>query len=95
MAVGPWWRTDGRDQIDAVALAEPQRTRIPVLVGESKWAKTANAARLRARLFEKAASLTTDRDDLRYAICARGSITHATPDILAVTAADIFTGAGG
>lgn len=47
--------------------------------------------RLRSRLYEKAASLTADRDRLSYAICAREAATHTDPDILAITADDIFS----
>lgn len=90
VAIGPWWRGDGGDQIDAVVMAEPKRTRIPTLVGEAKWATTVNASRLRARLYEKAGSLTERRDELTYAVCARETVAHGDPDVLAITAAEIF-----
>lgn len=90
VAIGPWWKDDGQDQIDAVVLAEPARTRVPVLVGESKWGKSVNAARLRSQLSRKAANLTKDVDSLVYAICAREEVTHTGEGILPITAADIF-----
>jgi len=44
VALGPWWRDDGQDQIDALALAG--RSRVPVLAGEAKWARSVSAAPL-------------------------------------------------
>jgi AAA+ ATPase superfamily predicted ATPase len=90
VAVGPWWRADGQDQIDAVVLAKRGQTRVPVLVGEAKWARQADVARLRRQLERKAGALA-DPADLRYAVCARESFMHSDPDVLTVTAADIFT----
>jgi uncharacterized protein len=49
-----------------------------------------NAGRIKAGLIRKAASLTPDADDLRYAVCARDQIEHADQDTLTVTATDIF-----
>ncbi|HEU5155537.1 MAG TPA: hypothetical protein VFU43_00950 [Streptosporangiaceae bacterium] len=89
VAVGPWWRADGQDQIDAVVLAKRGQTRVPVLAGEAKWARQADAARLRRKLERKVAGFA-DPADLRYAVCARESLTHVDSDVLAVTAADIF-----
>jgi AAA+ ATPase superfamily predicted ATPase len=90
VAIGPWWRSGGQDQIDAVALAQPDLTRIPVAVGEAKWAKSVDAARIKARLIAKAAALTEDVDRLRYIVCARSEATRADDDTVVVTAADIF-----
>jgi hypothetical protein len=90
VAIGPWWRSGGQDQIDAVALAQPDLTRIPVAVGEAKWAKSVDAARVKARLIAKAAALTEDVDRLTYIVCARSEITRTDDDTVAVTAADIF-----
>lgn len=90
VAVGPWWRADGQDQIDAVVLAKRAQTRTPVLAGEAKWARQADVARLRRKLERKIAGLT-DPAELRYAVCARESFTHPEPEVLTVTAADIFT----
>ncbi|GAT70831.1 ATPase [Planomonospora sphaerica] len=89
VAVGPWWRGDGQHQIDAVALSG--RSRTPILVGEAKWGRKVNAARIRAGLAAKATHLAADPDDLRYAVCARESVTNADADVLSVTAADIFS----
>ncbi len=89
VAIGPWWRGDGQHQIDAVALSG--RSRTPILVGEAKWGRKVNAARIRAGLVAKAAHLAADPDDLRYAVCARESVTNADADVLSVTAADIFS----
>lgn len=91
VAIGPWWRKDGQDQIDAVALAEPDRTRVPVLVGESKWGRRIDARRITAKLRVKALGLTEDVEDLRYAVCGREEIMNADPDTLTITAKDIFS----
>ncbi|WP_226872579.1 ATP-binding protein [Microbispora sitophila] len=90
VAVGPWWKDDGQDEIDAVVLAEPARTRVPVLVGEAEWSRTVDAERLRARLSRKAANLTGDVDALTYAVCAREEVTHVREGVLPITAADVF-----
>ncbi|WP_084957358.1 ATP-binding protein [Thermoactinospora rubra] len=89
VAVGPWWRSDGQDQIDALVLRG--RAREPVLVGEAKWARTVSATRILPRLLRKAANLVAEPETLRYAICARSEVTDAPPGLLTVTAADIFT----
>lgn len=94
VAIGPWWRSGGQDQIDAVVLAEPDLTRIPVAVGEAKWGKSVDAARITARLAAKAAALTPDVDRLRYVVCARSEVTRAAGDTVVVTAADIFPDSG-
>ncbi|GGS65500.1 ATPase AAA [Planobispora rosea] len=90
VAVGPWWRTDGQDQIDAVVIGRRNRTKVPVMVGESKWAREVDAARLCRKLAAKTTELTAAPDDLTYAVCARESIVNASPEILTVTATDIF-----
>jgi hypothetical protein len=92
VAVGAWWTENGQQEIDAVVMAQRALTRVPVLAGESKWARTVNAARIKAGLIRKAASLTPDADDLRYAVCARDEVEHADDDTLTVTAKDIFGG---
>ncbi|MEV7802435.1 hypothetical protein AB0O28_05765 [Microbispora sp. NPDC088329] len=71
-------------------LAEPARTRVPVLVGEAKWSRTADAERLRARLSRKAVDLTGDVDSLKYAVCVREEVTHVPEGVLPITAADVF-----
>ncbi|MGP3916477.1 ATP-binding protein [Nonomuraea sp. 10N515B] len=88
VAVGPWWQADGQHQIDATVLVG--RSRRPTMVGEAKWARNVNAARIITGLAGKAANLTKDIEGLRFAVCARDEITHAPPDTLCVTAADIF-----
>lgn len=88
VAIGPWWQADGQHQIDAAVLAG--RSRRPVMVGEAKWAKKADGARIVTGLAAKAAHLTGDASELRYAVCAREEITHAPHGTLCVTAADIF-----
>lgn len=90
VAVGSWWGDGGQQEIDAVVLAQRGLTRVPVLVGEAKWASSVNAGRVRAGLVRKAASLTQDPEELRYAICARDDVDRADDDTLAVTAKDIF-----
>jgi AAA+ ATPase superfamily predicted ATPase len=91
VAVGAWWTDDGQQEIDAVVLAQRALTRVPVLAGESKWASSVNADRIKTSLIGKAASLVPDAGDLRYAVCARDSVERADQDTLTVTAKDIFT----
>jgi uncharacterized protein len=98
--ISPWWgagqsgdRPADRNQveIDAVLLAQPELTRVPVAVGEAKWGKSVNGARVRARLTAKAASITPDVDELRYIVCARSEVvTPAGSDTITITARDIF-----
>jgi AAA+ ATPase superfamily predicted ATPase len=91
ISIGSWWSKDGQDQIDAVALAEPEHTRMPVLVGEAKWSRRVDASRIVAKLRSKAAALTEATDDLRYAVCGREEIVNADPAILTITTEDIFS----
>jgi hypothetical protein len=88
VAVGPWWRHDGRDEIDAVALAG--RDRRVVLVGEAKWSRTVHGRRIQRALKHKAASVTNDPDALTYVVGAREAVTDAPPGTVTVTAADVF-----
>jgi len=91
VGVGPWWREDGRDEIDAVVLAEPERTRIPVLAGEAKWAKSVSAGRVVETLRRKAGRLTPDLGQLAYAVCAREKVTDTDRvNCIPITAADVF-----
>jgi len=90
VAIGPWWRTGGQDQIDAVVVAQPDLTRIPVAVGEAKWARSVSGPKIKAKLSAKAAALTDSVDNLQYLICARSEVTRADPDTTVITAADIF-----
>jgi AAA+ ATPase superfamily predicted ATPase len=91
VAVGPWWSDDSQQKIDAVVLAQRELTRVPVLVGESKWAQSVDAVRIKAGLIRKAAALTPDTDELSYVVCARDAVEHPDTQTRAVTAADIFT----
>jgi len=88
VAVGPFW-TAAADpgEIDAVVLTG--RRREAVLIGEAKWGKRVDGARLRAELERKAQSLPRLAAEPRYAICARERVDNAG-DALAITAADIF-----
>jgi uncharacterized protein len=88
VAVGPFW-TAAADpaEIDAVALAG--RSRKAVLVGEAKWAKRVDGARLRAELERKANGLPSVGSEIRYAICARERVDDPG-DALTLTAADLF-----
>ena len=90
VAIGPWWRSGGQDQIDAVVLAQPGLTRVPIAVGESKWGRSVSGPRIKAKLAAKAAALTEPVDQLRYIICARSAVTQADPETTVITAADIF-----
>jgi uncharacterized protein len=71
VAVGPWWSDASRQEIDAVVLAQRELTRVPVLVGESKWAQSVDAVRIKAGLIRKAAALTPDTDELSAMWSAR------------------------
>jgi AAA+ ATPase superfamily predicted ATPase len=88
VAVGPFW-TAAADpgEIDAVALAG--RGREAVLVGEAKWSKRVDGARVRADLERKTEALPKRAASLRHAICARERV-DGSGDALAITAADIF-----
>jgi len=89
VAIGSFW-TAAADptEIDAVALAG--RSRKAVLVGEAKWAKRADGARLRAELERKADALPKIDPEFRYAICARDQVADPG-DALVLTAADLFS----
>lgn len=97
-AVGEFWKHTagaGGDpcQLDAVVLTG--RARVTSLVGEAKWARTADGSRLLRGLQRKAVESGLPlADRLVYALCARGHVTHVPTgrdDIVVVTAADIFT----
>jgi AAA+ ATPase superfamily predicted ATPase len=88
VAVGPFWTAaDDPGEIDAVALAG--RSREAVLLGEAKWAKRVDGARLRAELERKAAALPRLADTPSYVIGARERVDKAD-GVIAVTAADVF-----
>lgn len=88
VAVGPWWREDGGDEIDTVGLAG--RSRTPVLVGETKWARTVEATALLGRLQRKAVGVAPDATDLTYVLSAREKVRDPPPGVVALTAADVF-----
>ncbi|GAA0968939.1 ATP-binding protein [Acrocarpospora macrocephala] len=94
--VGQFWRqsVSGAEdpcQLDAVVLTG--RSRTVTLVGEAKWGAGANGQRLLTGLRRKAIeSGLPIADELVYALCARETVTHVdpAPDIISITAADIF-----
>jgi AAA+ ATPase superfamily predicted ATPase len=86
--IGRWWRDTPSVEIDAVALAGGDRR--PVLVGEAKWARRVDGPRLRRTLEAKATALSNAPAALRYAVAAREAV-DGDADVLAITAADIFT----
>ncbi|MGQ0625777.1 MAG: ATP-binding protein [Sporichthyaceae bacterium] len=89
VAVGPFWTTDGHNEIDVVALAG--RSRAPVLVAEAKWARQVSAPGIVAALLRKAAALPDAAADLQVAVCARERVTDLPDGVLAITASDVFT----
>lgn len=91
VAIGPWWSDASQQEIDAVVLAQRELTRLPVLVGESKWAHSVDAVRIKAGLIRKAAALTPHVDELSYVVCARDAVEHPDTQTRTVTATDIFT----
>jgi hypothetical protein len=88
VAIGPFW-TAAEDpaEIDAVALAG--RSRKAVLIGEAKWKRRVDGARLRGELERKAEELPRLDPAARVAICARERVDDAG-DALTLTATDIF-----
>lgn len=94
VAIGPWWRTGGQDQIDAVILAQPDLTRVPAAVGEAKWSRKVDGARIKAKLIAKAAGLTAEVDRLKYIVCARSEVVRGDDQTMVVTAADLYPDPG-
>jgi uncharacterized protein len=89
-AVGSWWDTMGQNQIDALVLVG--RSGTPALAGEAKWSTTANARALVGDLRRKVElGLHVSPDGLRYAVCARRDLSGVDRDVLALTAADLFS----
>jgi len=95
--IGEFWKPGSRGdedqcELDAVVLTGGART--VSLVGEAKWAVSANGSRLLRGLERKAIESGLPlADDLVYALCAREAVTHlpeGRDDIIVVTAADIF-----
>ena len=59
--------------------------------GKAKWARTETAALLVLAMRRKVEQgLKLDADSVRYAGCARSSLTHVDDDVLTVTADDLF-----
>lgn len=87
VAVGPYWREQPAVEIDAVALSG--RSRSATLVGEAKWARSADGPRLSAKLRRAAEHVPAVVEQPRLAICARETVREAG-DALTVTAAEIF-----
>jgi AAA+ ATPase superfamily predicted ATPase len=90
IAVGRFWsrREDDPNEIDAVVLAGSPRE--AVLVGEAKWARKVDGARIRQDLERKSSALPRVSEDLRFAACAREEV-DGPDDVLPVTAEDIFS----
>jgi hypothetical protein len=89
VAIGPFWTNEAQPvEIDAVALAG--RARETVLVGECKWARRVDARRIRRELERKTQALPKLREPLQFAVAARERVENIDPDVLSVTAADIF-----
>ena len=89
VALGPWWNTDSSVQIDAVGLAG--RSPTPVLLGEAKWSRSADASALVRVLERKAAALPGVTDTPIFAVCAREELRNVPSGAFTVTAADIFS----
>lgn len=88
--IGAFWSERPAVEIDAVALAG--RREEAVLLGEAKWARTADDGHLIRELESKASALPLLAPDLRYAACARERVTGAPSGTMVVTACDIFAG---
>jgi AAA+ ATPase superfamily predicted ATPase len=94
VTIGEWWRTQGRAsddscQLDAVVLAG--RKRVPVIIGEAKWAKSVNgSSELGAMKRKLIDSGLADPDKVGFYVCARDTVTRSA-GVTVVTAADIFS----
>jgi len=90
VGVGGWWSDEGDSEIDVVAIAG--RSRTPVLVGEAKWARRHDGARLGRDVRAKARHLpgVDDVDQLRVVVCAREQLKNLPAGILGITSHDIF-----
>jgi uncharacterized protein len=86
--LGRWWQDAPPVEIDAVALSG--RGREATLLGEAKWARTANGESLRAELERKAGALPKVSSAPTYAVCARVGVTDGD-SVLAITASEIFS----
>jgi uncharacterized protein len=89
VAIGPWWNDISDSEIDAVALAG--RSRVPVLAGEAKWARSIDGPAALEGLRRSASALpAADPARLRFALCARECVHSASPDALVVTATEVM-----
>jgi AAA+ ATPase superfamily predicted ATPase len=88
VALGPWWNTDNSVEIDAVGLAG--RSRTAVLVGEAKWARSADASRLVADLRRKALVLPSVAEAVTLVVGAREELHDVPAGTVALTARDVF-----
>jgi hypothetical protein len=61
-----------------------------VILGEAKWARVANGARIVHELELKAPALPRLAPSVRYAVCARERLSHVPAGTIVATAADIF-----
>jgi AAA+ ATPase superfamily predicted ATPase len=93
--IGRFWKGRTRPdedpcEMDAVVLMGQRR--LVGLVGEAKWAKTEDGRRV-ARVLDRKVSESglPVAPEVKLAVCARESVTHADPGILVFTAAEIFS----
>lgn len=84
VALGPWWRADGQDEIDALA----GEARAPVLVGEAKWIRAVDGSRLLRILQYKAAADDVER--MVYVVGAREHVVNLPPGVVGITAEEVF-----
>lgn len=89
VAVGRWWQDSG-PELDAVVLKG--REQAPSLVGEAKWAKAVDGRTVLNGLRRSASALVgaDGIEDLRFAVASRERVTHVPPEVLAVTAFEVF-----
>ncbi len=86
--IGAFWSEHPPVEIDAVAIAG--RREEAVLLGEAKWARKADGARLVNGMRQKLDALPKVAPEVRYAVCARERVLKAPVETLTITAADIF-----
>jgi AAA+ ATPase superfamily predicted ATPase len=88
VALGPWWKADNSVEIDAVGLAAESRE--AVLLGAAKWARSVDARQVVAGLERDSVELPRRAAAPAFAVCAREEVREQRPEVVAVTAADIF-----
>jgi hypothetical protein len=88
VALGPWWKADDSVEIDAVGLAAESRE--AVLLGAAKWARSVDARQVVAGLERGSVELPRRAAAPAFAVCAREEVREQRPEVVAVTAADIF-----